>query len=255
VLPILGRMTLISQVTSTHACSSCISLPCRSSYVESNAASVRHSVRTSDVKLSIAATCNSPFTEKYSPKKTQGSGLLPSLVFPAERNSYENTRESSFAESIRQPLYEGSSAQSSNLSDRDGEDLGELSDPSQFSSQLPELREVLAMLRQRWEEEAAIGKRRRGPGNVFLVGTGPGDPELLTVKALRLMQSADLVLYDRLVSTDILDLVHSGARLLYVGKTSGYHSRTQVVFLQIRQSQTSLVIFDVAFGRFVSSKQ
>lgn len=89
---------------------------------------------------------------------------------------------------------------------------------------------MLALLRKQWaqEEEATGGKKRRGPGNVFLVGTGPGDPDLLTVKALKLMQSAELVLYDRLVSTDILELVHAGARLLYVGKTSGYHSRTQV---------------------------
>ena len=99
-----------------------------------------------------------------------------------------------------------------------------------IAARLPELREVLALLRKQWaqEEEATGGKKKRGPGNVFLVGTGPGDPDLLTVKALKLMQSAELVLYDRLVSTDILELVHAGARLLYVGKTSGYHSRTQV---------------------------
>lgn len=99
-----------------------------------------------------------------------------------------------------------------------------------IAARLPELREVLALLRKQWaqEEEATGGMKRRGPGNVFLVGTGPGDPDLLTVKALKLMQSAELVLYDRLVSTDILELVHEGARLLYVGKTSGYHSRTQV---------------------------
>ena len=48
------------------------------------------------------------------------------------------------------------------------------------------------------------------------------------MKALKLLQRADLVLYDRLVSTDILDLIHPSARLLYVGKTAGYHSRTQV---------------------------
>lgn len=67
-----------------------------------------------------------------------------------------------------------------------------------------------------------------GPGNVFLVGTGPGDPELLTLKAVKVIQSADLLLYDRLVSNDVLDLVGPDARLLYVGKTAGYHSRTQV---------------------------
>lgn len=66
-----------------------------------------------------------------------------------------------------------------------------------------------------------------GPGRVALVGTGPGDPELLTLKAMRAIEAADLVLYDRLVSNDVLDLVGEGARLLYVGKTAGYHSRTQ----------------------------
>lgn len=63
---------------------------------------------------------------------------------------------------------------------------------------------------------------------MFLVGTGPGDPELLTVKAVRVIGSADLLLYDRLVSNEVLDLVRPEARLLYVGKTAGYHSRTQV---------------------------
>lgn len=67
-----------------------------------------------------------------------------------------------------------------------------------------------------------------GPGNVYLVGTGPGDPELLTLKAVKMIQKADLLLYDRLVSNDVLDLVGPHARLLYVGKTAGYHSRTQV---------------------------
>ncbi|KAI8028660.1 Siroheme synthase [Camellia lanceoleosa] len=71
------------------------------------------------------------------------------------------------------------------------------------------------------------GERGRGPGNVFLVGTGPGDPELLTVKAVRVIQSAHLLLYDRLVSNEVLNLVGDDARLLYVGKTAGYHSRTQ----------------------------
>ncbi|PHT78048.1 hypothetical protein T459_16100 [Capsicum annuum] len=62
---------------------------------------------------------------------------------------------------------------------------------------------------------------RRGPGKVFLVGTEPGDPELLTVMALRVIQNADHFLYDRLVSNEVLDLVGPHARLLYVGKTAG----------------------------------
>lgn len=83
------------------------------------------------------------------------------------------------------------------------------------------------MLREKRESGGFGGERGRGPGNVFLVGTGPGDPELLTVKAVRVIQSAHLLLYDRLVSNEVLDLVGDDARLLYVGKTAGYHSRTQ----------------------------
>ena len=56
---------------------------------------------------------------------------------------------------------------------------------------------------------------------------GPGDIELLTIKALRLMQSADLVLYDRLISPEILQLVGSQAQMLYVGKEAGLHTRPQ----------------------------
>ncbi len=93
--------------------------------------------------------------------------------------------------------------------------------------QLPELKKLLQVLREKRESEGC-GGGKCGPGNVFLVGTGPGDPELLTLKAVRVIQSADLLLYDRLVSNDVLDLVGADARLLYVGKTAGYHSRTQV---------------------------
>ncbi|XP_068666301.1 S-adenosyl-L-methionine-dependent uroporphyrinogen III methyltransferase, chloroplastic [Aristolochia californica] len=92
--------------------------------------------------------------------------------------------------------------------------------------QLPELKKLLQVLREKRGGEASGGPKR-GPGNVFLVGTGPGDPDLLTVKALRVIQTADLLLYDRLVSNDVLNLVGPNARLLYVGKTAGYHSRTQ----------------------------
>ena len=98
----------------------------------------------------------------------------------------------------------------------------------EIALQLPELRRLLDALRASRGRGAEGEGGAGGPGRVALVGTGPGDPELLTLKAIRAIEAADLVLYDRLVSNDVLDLVGEGARLLYVGKTAGYHSRTQV---------------------------
>jgi uroporphyrin-III C-methyltransferase / precorrin-2 dehydrogenase / sirohydrochlorin ferrochelatase len=71
------------------------------------------------------------------------------------------------------------------------------------------------------DEQAPVGGKRRAPGHVALVGAGPGDPELLTLKALRALRTADVVLYDHLVSEEVLALVPPTADRIAVGK-KGY---------------------------------
>jgi len=67
----------------------------------------------------------------------------------------------------------------------------------------------------------------RQTGKVILVGAGPGDPDLITVKGLRALQHADVIVYDALVSKDLLGKAKSGCELIYVGKRSGQHSAAQ----------------------------
>ena len=64
-------------------------------------------------------------------------------------------------------------------------------------------------------------------GKVFLIGAGPGDPELMTLRAVRMLEAADVVVYDKLVSAEILAMSPPGARMISVGKSPKCHPVTQ----------------------------
>jgi uroporphyrin-III C-methyltransferase / precorrin-2 dehydrogenase / sirohydrochlorin ferrochelatase len=90
-----------------------------------------------------------------------------------------------------------------------------------YSGRLPQAERALA---QAIDDTAHRGPQ---PGEVYLVGAGPGNPELLTFAALRLMQQADIVLYDNLVSPEIMELCRRDAERIYVGKQRANHTMRQ----------------------------
>lgn len=83
------------------------------------------------------------------------------------------------------------------------------------------------LAQERLEDDLKRGSADLKRGEVWLVGAGPGDPDLLTFKALRMMQHADVVLYDRLIGDGIIDLVRRDAERIFVGKKSGDHVMSQ----------------------------
>jgi uroporphyrin-III C-methyltransferase/precorrin-2 dehydrogenase/sirohydrochlorin ferrochelatase len=92
-----------------------------------------------------------------------------------------------------------------------------------YSGQLAQAESLM----ERLLDEAAIDGDKTPIGEVYLVGAGPGDPDLLTFRALRLMQQADVVLYDRLIGDGILNLVRRDASRIYVGKRPKDHTLSQ----------------------------
>lgn len=77
------------------------------------------------------------------------------------------------------------------------------------------------------KQEVGTTKKTKTSGEVYIVGAGPGDPELLTFKALRLMQQADIIYYDALVSDKVLDLCRRDADKVFVGKKRSNHAVAQ----------------------------
>lgn len=106
---------------------------------------------------------------------------------------------------------------------------------SQLPLQGPHL---VAVNSSRATELPGWNKSQLQPGEVVLVGAGPGDPELLTVKALSYLQQADVVLYDYLVSDEIMALVPGDTILVCVGKRAGHHS--------VPQEKTNQLLVDFA---------
>jgi siroheme synthase len=86
----------------------------------------------------------------------------------------------------------------------------------------------------------AMKPKSSQPGWVYLVGAGPGDPELLTLKAARLIGEADVLVYDNLVSQEVLALARPNAELMYAGKERGNHSlpQEQINELLVRLAKT-----------------
>ena len=87
------------------------------------------------------------------------------------------------------------------------------------------------------------------PGKVYLVGAGPGHPDLLTVKAHRLIGRADVIVYDRLVQTECLAHARKSAELIYMGKSPGRHKSRRMLHSSRRQCESNYLLYTIRIYR------
>lgn len=102
-----------------------------------------------------------------------------------------------------------------------------------------------------WFENEFTEIQQRSPfGTVYLIGAGPGDAELITVKGLRCLRKADVVLYDRLVNAELLDELRPGAEKVFVGKGPACHAMKQeeINTLLIRYAQQGHIVVRLKGG-------
>lgn len=87
-------------------------------------------------------------------------------------------------------------------------------------------------------------------GTVYLVGAGPGDPELITVKAARLIRECDVLVYDYLVAPEMLEWVKAGCEVVCVGKRAGFHSvpQDQIQALLVRLAESGRMVVRLKGG-------
>jgi uroporphyrin-III C-methyltransferase len=100
----------------------------------------------------------------------------------------------------------------------------------------------------RFDAQALLAAQR--PAKVMLVGAGPGDPELLTIKAAKALQAASLVLYDHLVGKEVLELLPKSADRIYVGKQAGHHTLSQqaIIDLMLRLARSGRPVLRLKGG-------
>ena len=94
------------------------------------------------------------------------------------------------------------------------------------------------------------GADKAPAGKVFVVGAGPGDPDLLTVRALRLIQTADVIVYDRLVAPAVLEFARRDAERVYAGKQAGNHalSQDEINALMVQRAEAGLRVVRLKGG-------